>query len=247
MFYGLTPAQEARLKEALGVIQGIYGRWFAADMMITLAKRMGFLEDAAFKAAFDAQAQDDQEKSLVWRLHVLCWCAESALRLPGDFVECGVFRGFSTAVAAQYLSFEKQDRQWLLFDTFSGIPPEMLDPRVPSPPSFEEPGLHEGVVERFRRYPNIRVLKGRVPDVLAGNTPARIAFLHLDMNSAAAESSALEALYDKLVPGAFVLMDDYGWSVHRKQKDAEDAFFARRGIRILELPTGQGLAIKPPA
>jgi hypothetical protein len=247
MFYGMNPTQEARFNEALGTLQGIYGRWFAADMLITFAKRMGFLENALFKSAFDANAKFDQEKSLVWRLHVLCWCAESALRLPGDFVECGVFRGFSTAVAAQYLSFERLDRRWLLFDTFAGIPPEHLDQGAPNPASFLDPGLHEHVVQRFHRYPNIRIVRGRVPDSLAGNTPEQIAFLHLDMNSAAAEIGALEALFDRLVPGAFVLLDDYGWMAYRGQKDAEDEFFARKGVKVLELPTGQGLVIKPPA
>jgi asparaginyl-tRNA synthetase len=37
-------------------------------------------------------------------------------------VECGVFRGFMTAVAARYLDFGASARRWYLYDTFEGIP-----------------------------------------------------------------------------------------------------------------------------
>jgi hypothetical protein len=84
-----------------------------------------------------------------------------------------------------------------------------------------------------------------VPEALAGSAPARIAFLHLDMNSSRAEVGALQLLYDRLLPGAFLLLDDYGWYAYREQKLAEDAFFEKRGVGVLELPTGQGLLVKP--
>lgn len=157
----------------------------------------------------------------------------------------GVFRGFSTAVAAKYLDFASRAKTWHLYDTFSGIPEDQLDPGLVNPAAFREPSLHESVLRRFAAYPNVIVHRGRVPDVLANGAPARIAFLHLDMNSAATEVGALDALYDRLVPGAYLLLDDYGWYPYRQQKAAEDAFFQARDCRVLELPTGQGLVIKP--
>ena len=59
-----------------------------------------------------------------------------------------------------------------------------------------------------------------------------------------AEIGALELLFDRLVPGAVVVLDDYGWIAYREQKAAEDPFFLARGYRVMELPTGQGLLIK---
>jgi predicted O-methyltransferase YrrM len=169
------------------------------------------------------------------------------LALEGDFVECGVYRGFSTAVVANYLRFGEHRRNWYLYDTFAGIPVDQLSPGHTSPEAYAEPGIYEFVRQRFAKYPNVRVLRGRIPEILDEASPARIAFMHLDMNSAVAEIAALERLYDRLVAGGLIVLDDYGWYWYRAQKAAEDKFFAAHGVRVLELPTGQGLVIKPPA
>ena len=83
-----------------------------------------------------------------------------------------------------------------------------------------------------------------MPDCLAEAAPDAIAFLHIDLNSPGAEIGALDALFDRVVTGGAIVFDDYGWHFFRRQKEAEDAFMAARGHRILELPTGQGLVIK---
>jgi O-methyltransferase len=247
MFYWMNEAQQKEFARALDAIRSIYERYFAGDMLIALDRNMGFTEDARFRAAVEGQRPNAQESSLLWRLHVLCWCARNALALDGDFVECGVFRGFMSAVAMQYLDFGTRPQRWHLYDTFEGVPPGDLNVGQSSPPEFAQPGLYEAVAGRFAAYPNVVVHRGRVPEVLAETAPARIAFLHLDMNSAKAEVGALELLYDRLVTGAFVLLDDYGWFAYRAQKEAEDAFFGARGLGVLELPTGQGLVVKPGA
>jgi O-methyltransferase len=83
-----------------------------------------------------------------------------------------------------------------------------------------------------------------VPDSLANAAPNKIAFLHLDLNNADAEVGALEVLFDRMVPGAIMVLDDYGWLAYEAQKIAEDDWLGKRGYRVLELPTGQGLLIK---
>lgn len=247
MFYWMNEAQTREFRAALETINRIYPRMFMADMLIALERNMGFLDDVAFMRAMDEEARSDQDRSLVWRLHVLCWCAKNALKLDGDFVECGVYRGFSTAVVAKYIRFGDQQRQWHLYDTFTGIPADQLNQGQTSPEPYAAPGLYEGVRQRFSGYPNIHVHRGRVPEVLAEGAPASIAFMHLDLNSAAAEVAALERLYDRMVVGGSLVLDDYGWHAYRQQKAEEDPFFQSRGTSVLELPTGQGLVIKTAA
>jgi O-methyltransferase len=234
---------EAKLNEALDTLAKMFDATFAGDMLITFSRNMSFFEDVRFMEAFNGSVTNPVEKALVWRLHVLCWSALNSLRVEGDFVECGVYQGFCSAVAARYLDFGSRDKQWYLYDTFAEIPPDPLHPGVPRVPDYEQPGLYEACRGRFAAYRNVHVIKGRVPEVLHERAPEKVAFMHLDMNSAAPEMGALEFFWQRLSPGAAILLDDYGWRGYRAQKLAEDPFFAARGRQVLELPTGQGLLL----
>jgi predicted O-methyltransferase YrrM len=91
----------------------------------------------------------------------------------------------------------------------------------------------------------VRLVKGLLPQSLEGNSPDKIAFLHIDLNSAEFEIAVLDALFDRVTPGGMVVLDDYEWSgQYRLQKMAEDAWFDARKYRVFPLPTGQGLVIK---
>jgi len=234
---------EPKFNEAVETLSKIFSYTFAGDMLITFNRNMSFFDDARFMEAFDGNVRSPVEKTLIWRLHVLCWNALNSLRVEGDFVECGVFQGFCSAVATRYLDFGSRAKQWYLYDTFTGIPPDQLNPGRENPEDFQQEGLYEACRQRFAAYPNVHVVQGRVPEVLRGRAPEKVAFMHLDMNSAAAEMGALEFFWERLAPGAAIVLDDYGWRGYRAQKLAEDPFFAARGRQVLELPTGQGLVL----
>jgi hypothetical protein len=54
-----------------------------------------FLNDPLFQEAYRLGEQTGSWSNprIHWRVHVLCWAADIASRLEGDFVECGVNRG----------------------------------------------------------------------------------------------------------------------------------------------------------
>src|SRR5678816_3069499 len=80
-------------------------------------------------------------------------------------------------------------------------------------------GLYERVCEKFAGYPQVHVIKGLIPEVFASGCPDRIAYLHVDLNQAPAEVASLEYLFDRMVPGGILILDDYEWSgVYRGQK-----------------------------
>jgi O-methyltransferase len=241
MFYGLDKRQGKILGNVLGILDNLFKRTFHADMLITFERCQGFLEDKKFINALKKTATNAQENSLVWRLHTQVWAAHQCLSLPGDFMECGVYKGFCSAFMVNYLDFSQSDKTLFLYDTFAGIPEEHRAGSPVRPGAYNEDGLYESVVARFQPYQNVKVVKGTVPNVFADVCPDAIAYLHLDMNSATAEIGALKVVFNKLVPGGMIVLDDYGWQWYRAQKDAEDKFFAERGYRVLELPTGQGL------
>ncbi len=89
------------------------------------------------------------------------------------------------------------------------------------------------------------IVKGDIPESLSEIKSEKISLLSIDLNCAAPEIAAAEFFWDKLVSGAAIVLDDYGWAKHIVQKHAFDAFAERKKVAILSLPTGQGLIIKP--
>lgn len=248
MFYGIPAGREKELNQALATIADIYpGQFYCNDMLITLWRNLSFRHDKKFIAAFYESASTDQEKSLVWRLHTLAWAAKNALSVEGDFVECGVFKGFCSSVLCKYLDFQTLPRQAYLYDTFAGLPEQTSteqERKVWDYTQFDPDQVYGGVCEKFARYPNVHIVRGIVPDSFAQAVPEKIAFLHIDMNSAQAEMLALEHLYDKVVVGGMIVFDDFGWTCNVNQMSAELAFMQQRGQQVLELPTGQGVVVK---
>jgi O-methyltransferase len=197
--------------------------------------------------------QYESPDGISWRYNTLIWAARTCLAVPGDFVECGVYRGDMTWMVTRNVGVRESGKAFYLYDTFSGF-----DPRYSSeadfsyaPQAYEAtnrdyraPGIEDHVRHRFRHDDYVVVTKGAVPDILHKIAPQQIAFLHLDMNSPRAEVGALEVLFERVSPNGIIVFDDYGWKLFQPQKVAADEFMAARGQSIMEMPTGQGLLIK---
>ena len=231
-------------------IQDIYNSYrmpnFVSDNLIALNRALSFVHDKKFFEIFEKLAVDDADFAKLWRLHTYCWAGRSALSVAGDFVECGVYKGFYSAVLARYLSFAERRREMYLYDTFEGLSEAQSSARErkATNPHYDWDGTYEEVVERFVDFPNVHVIKGAVPGILQRRAPERIALLHLDMNAAAAETAALDLLFDRISDGGIVLMDDFGRCELPGLFGALYNWMSDRGYTVLELPTGQGMVIK---
>lgn len=209
---------------------------FAADAMVAWGRTLGFLDDAAFMEAWGRNASAVHERGIIWRTAVLVWAARQAKRRDGAFVELGCYAG--TTARILYEAAQVTDRPFYLYDLFEHEP-GMAHHAMPE----HGPQLFETVQARFADAPNVQVIKGPVPDSFGQGAPDQVAFAHIDMNQAAAEVAGLDGLETRFVPGAVIVLDDFGQLPYRQQHVAEAAWFAQRGVPILELPTGQGLAI----
>lgn len=185
-----------------------------------------------------------------WRVHQYCWAGYHAMHLDGDFVECGVNTGIFSLAIMHYCDFNQSNKKFYLFDTFEGIPEEQY---TPEERAIGLDKAHEGsyfdcydiAKKNFAPYSGAVLVQGRVPESLSQVNIEKVAYVGIDMNSVAPEIAAAEHFWPKMVPGAVMMLDDYGWVHHRYQKEAFDRFAAERGVKILNLPTGQGLLIKP--
>jgi O-methyltransferase len=247
---------------AVEMVKQHHSSAFWGDRMLTLDKAAAFRDDPKFRAAIQTASsstganQYASPDGITWRYNTIIWAANQALGVEGDFVECGVYKGDISWVLTEMVDLGHHGRTMYLYDTFAGFSSNYSSSNdFPDTPHFFETaqadysqaGLCESVIARFANKPYVRVVKGVVPDILNDISPDKIALLHLDMNSPGPERGALDRLYDKISPGGVLVFDDYGWTIFRRQKESADAFMQSRGLTILELPTGQGLAIKSAA
>ena len=96
-------------------------------------------------------------------------------------------------------------------------------------------------------YPkeNMHFVVGDVCDTLPVQSPPAIAILRLDTDWYKSTLHELTHLYDLVVPGGVVIIDDYGWCTGARQ--ATDEFLARLSFRpmLQRLNQGARLLIKP--
>lgn len=215
-----------------------------------------FIEDDLFKASYargkstgswtGSWTPPGGETDIHWRAHVACWAAYKAKDLEGDFVECGVNKGGLARTVIHYVDFNSLGKKFYLLDTFEGLSEKYITEAERElgvkPGGYEE--CYENVSETFKDF-NVEIIKGTVPDTLSKVKAEKVCYLSIDMNCTVPEIAAAEFFWDKLVSGAVMVLDDYGWTGHDEQKAAFDRFAAERRVEVLSLPTGQGLIIKP--
>lgn len=214
-----------------------------------------FLEDPAFVKAYERGCQAASDYHWHWRVHIGLWAAYTAHKLKGDFVECGVNRGFLSSAIMEFLDWDSLGRTFYLLDTFGGLDlPYCLDREIMEGAAdmnrkaldsgFYVNGV-ESVRANFAEWKNLRIIEGSIPETLHQVNTSGVAYLHLDMNCSPPEVAAMNHFWDLLVPGAIILLDDYAYQGHEVQKQELDAFAHDQDVMIASLPTGQGLLVKP--
>ena len=214
-----------------------------------------FMFDSAFAKAYQRGCLADRDHKIHWRTHIAIWAAVTASKVVGDYVECGVNRGFMSSAIMEYLGWNSMGRQFYLLDTFDG-----LDYKYVSDDDFKtgaremnEANLTsyyvkdvESVKNNFAQWQNVHIIKGSVPETLEQVKAEKIAYLHIDMNCSPPEVAAIKFFWEKISPGAVILLDDYAYNGCESQKRAMDTFAHEKKLLVASLPTGQGLLIKPP-
>jgi hypothetical protein len=185
--------------------------------------------------------------------------------IAGAVVECGVWRGGSSMVAARTLrSLGAGDRELYLYDTFAGMPkPTDADLDVKGRPAIDrfqrsqtgddssswDAASLDDVKSNLGRTgydpSKVHYVRGKVEETLPAQALARIALLRLDTDWYESTRHELETLWPRLEPGGVLIVDDYGyWKGSRK---AVDEYFGKQQQAILlsRIDSTGRLAIKP--
>ncbi len=245
-----------QVKWLLNIIKNL-GFEYRADGFAVTYKNLGFLGDPKFNEAYqwsstykwNGLSSPWQKFDLRWRCHFCIWAINNALHIKGDFVECGVDTGVFSGTIAKFFELEKLDREFFLFDTFEGIPEV-------SGMSSSEQAMREKynakhyfssfdfVKEKFKAYPNVKPVRGLLPDTLVQIKGRKISYLSVDLNNAPSEKAVIETLWPQLSDGAIVVIDDYAFAGHTDQYKIWNEFATAQKRMIATLPTGQGLLVK---
>ncbi len=171
---------------------------------------------------------------------------KSIVDLPGHLVECGVYKGASLI---QFLTYREvlespYSRKVVGFDAFGAFP----EPESQDDARFVERFEREGgdgipvkdLEEVFTRkgFRNYELVAGditdTVPKYVEQHPELKIALLHLDVDVYQPSKVVLEYLFDRLVPGGILVLDDYG-TVDGETR-AFDEFFAGKDKVVRKLP-----------
>ncbi|HEY1237550.1 MAG TPA: TylF/MycF family methyltransferase [Solirubrobacterales bacterium] len=211
-----------------------------ADSAGRLVSRFGF--EVAFKKPYDPDlraigrdwpARADSMIGLR-RMDNIQKCIESVIRddVPGDLIETGVWRGGATIFMRGVLkAYGDTTRRVWAADSFEGLPaPDAA--RYPADEGdtfYKVDGLAVGVDQvrhNFERYglldDQVKFLVGWFKDTLPTAPIDQLAVMRLDGDLYESTWQAIEALYPKLSPGGFCIVDDYGDLVAQCQRAIHD-------------------------
>jgi O-methyltransferase len=144
-------------------------------------------------------------------------CAHFA-NVPGDYVECGVWRG---GMIAAFSELSGNSRKVHLFDSFEGLPPakeidgkealkwqaDTTSPHYYNNCSAEERFAVDAMTMAGSK--NYKIYRGWFDQTLQKSEASSIAVLRLDGDWYDSILVCLEHLFDKVTEGGIVILDDY--------------------------------------
>jgi O-methyltransferase len=221
-----------------------FPRDFEQDGLATSRIRQ-FENDSSFiQARKETVRMIGSDFQIDWRSHVFLWAYRETLHLPGSALELGTGKAWMFTMALNHGSLPDLGEVFLV-DRFSSLAVNKKtgEPIQGTDNSYYSADL-ENLRSRFATQTGVKFVQGEIPTVLETLHLERIRFVHVDLNAASPEVEGLRYLWDKIIFGGIVLLDDYGSPEFVESHDAMDALAKELGFGILGLPTGQGLIVK---
>jgi hypothetical protein len=182
---GIPNSTEPRVRLYLDLLEkAVTGQWLLTDPIG--ASAVGW--DKPVQHLSRGSSGRDQTGLRITHPRQIRVLAERILEagVPGDFVAAGVFRGEAGILMRGVLAaYHISDRAVWVADAFAG--------------SLELYGLPRD---------QVKLLKGTSGGARHAAPIGKVALLHLDGAAQSSRLQALEALYPKLSPGGFVIVDD---------------------------------------
>lgn len=206
------------------LLRSVQRRLGRSKVSLRLEEQCPDIQEREFHAALELCGSASMTS--IERLYALYQAVRyvAAAGVPGDFVECGVWKGGSVMMMAlALLGVGVADRDIYLFDTFAGMP-EPTDKDVDytgqemravtrANPGWLKAGIDEVRANLAKtRYPAERfhLVPGNVLDTVPDQAPKTIALLRLDTDWHKSSQHELAHLFPRLSRRGVLIIDDYG-------------------------------------
>jgi O-methyltransferase len=163
-------------------------------------------------------------------------------KIPGAFAEVGVYKGDSAAI----LHSLDPDREFYLFDTFSGFPASDLEGETGEAATYSTDNFADvdvrQILQRFDNPDKIHIHKGYFPESASGLGEKQFALVNLDADLYNPTKAALEFFYPRVSPGGVIFIHDYNdkWPGIIK---AVNEFLLQIPENIVLMPDTEGTAV----
>ena len=102
----------------------LVGGYHSGDNLLTWVRNISFLDDPAFRKAYESNIQNPADSAIAWRRYIIACAGYHCVQLEGDFVECGVYRATGIKTVVDYLGGKAFPKQFYGYDTFDYNPVE---------------------------------------------------------------------------------------------------------------------------
>ena len=168
------------------------------------------------------------------------------LNVPGDIVECGVFKGISLIRFLTYRSILENNysRKVYGFDSFGKFPSaENPDDKefIKKWENSVGDGISKNELNKIlleKKFENFELIKGDVhntiPNFIKDKDSTKIALLHLDMDVYEPTKYVINELFEKMSSNGIILIDDYV-TVEGATRATDEFLKSKKGLKIQKL------------
>ena len=227
-----------KVRRRLNALSGAYGQVYPG------ATYSPWMNDAGFEDTF----QTFSPYSLVdrYRSYELWELVSQALKLEGDILEVGVWRGGSGLLIAERLRQLGAVRKVFLCDTFEGIVKAgAKDTRIKDGMYADTSAESVASLAASSGLNNVVVIKGTFPDdVYEQLESINFSFCHIDVDTYQGCKDTLEWLWPRLASSGIVVFDDYGFFGTAGVATYLDEIKSHPACEFIHNLNGHGIIIK---
>ncbi len=165
---------------------------------------------------------------------------KAVFNLKGEIAEVGVYKGGSAKILAEL----KGEKELHLFDTFEGLPEEVITNEDLVKPGWLNDVNLEEVKSYLSQYNNVFFHKGLFPDTAEPIKEKRFSLVHLDTDIYQGTLESLKFFWPRMVKGGRIICHDYNNEDCPGVKKAFKEFFYGKEHLIIDIADTQGMVIK---